>query len=872
MGSITVGGDGGVPRGAASLFGAGGANLEAPAVRTVDAVKAKPSAPLGTPAALFVEVELEPAIPKKGAGPQPSFRLYLRASSNMKQVREAVGRRLGVEATLVNLVAGVSHGECTRFQAYEDNEPLGERRRLKVLGVDLPTPETGDATERLRCPGVSARLPTARDCVKGPSTGADDPADGRSPCKGGSLGSVCFPRASEPAVVRSRSVHVEPVPATDSSPRLAPRPVLPLRRRNTIDAAETPMVPTTPARGLAPSDTSPKLGGASPKLGGGQHRESLSGGAGVQTLGYICPNCGQTGLPDLQAAANHCNADAGSRTETEGQTPVTLEGCSWQSTAAPASPVPKGARARSPQSSVRFTHGGATESPTSAARLRQDSSYGPLPNRERGSSVKLRRVLVDGTYRFVQEGSFPTKSVDSPETAPAATGPADTAGCGKSGDPPETASSTTASSGENSGNDVSPHSAARTVKPSASAARSTAPPSRASAPALSTSHSTSPTEAPAPAPGTPATPVGASASAVIPASASTPAPTAASASAAMPASASTPATSSTAAAGPSAAAAPVPVAESLDGEPGEPVAYDDEGRLIISRQCDDDGSARTIVLNEDGSRKVFGANTVSSLLSSKESDAKRWVLGLTDRQIRALVHEFGHRLVHTSKQYTQHRKELEMRAKQADYAYFGLSEGATEKDLSVAYRKMAKRMHPDKNGGTDEAKRRFQAMKEKYEHLKEGYKPERKEEATEEPEAEPERGREDSAEAGDEEGSGTERQSEEGDEQPGAGREESSGEAASPDAEGDGEQEDGTSKKGDKNPQRQEAYDEDEDEVRRRESRRSRTSSEEDKRIEYDPHDRLSLDQTVWKMLGQMRRLQQSLDGIVGEMRRTRRF
>uniref|UniRef100_A0A7S2GJI2 J domain-containing protein n=1 Tax=Alexandrium andersonii TaxID=327968 RepID=A0A7S2GJI2_9DINO len=302
---------------------------------------------------------------------------------------------------------------------------------------------------------------------------------------------------------------------------------------------------------------------------------------------------------------------------------------------------------------------------------------------------------------------------------------------------------------------------------------------------------------------------------------------------------------------------------------GQPVAYDDDGRLVIARQCDDDGSARTLVLNEDGSRKVFGANTVSSLLTSKEVDAKRWVHGLTDRQMRALVHEFGHRLVYTSKAYTLHRKELESLAKQRDYAYFGLSEGATEKDLSVAYRKMAKRMHPDKNGGTDEAKRRFQAMKEKYEHLKEGYRPPQPEEAAEEPEAEPERGREDDMEPGDDEGSGTERRSEDGDEQPCAGREESSGEAGDPNTE-DEEQEDGESKKGDKAPHRQEAYDEDEDEARRRDSKKSRANSEDDKRIEYDPHDRSSLDQTVWKMLGQMRHLQKGLDSAVAEIRKSR--
>mmetsp|Transcript_69606 Transcript_69606/g.203728 ORF Transcript_69606/g.203728 Transcript_69606/m.203728 type:complete len:362 (+) Transcript_69606:3-1088(+) len=308
---------------------------------------------------------------------------------------------------------------------------------------------------------------------------------------------------------------------------------------------------------------------------------------------------------------------------------------------------------------------------------------------------------------------------------------------------------------------------------------------------------------------------------------------------------------------------------------GDPVAYDEQGRLVIARQCDDDGSARTIVENEDGTRKVFGANTVSSLLNSKEVDARRWVNGLTDRQVRALVHEFGHRLVHTSHEYTIHRKEFDHVAKQADYAYFGLSEGATEKDLSVAYRKMAKRMHPDKNGGTDEAKRRFQAMKEKYEHLKEAYRPQAAspEEADEEPEAEPERAREEGTEGGNEEGSSESRsEAKEGeDEQPCAGREESGEAESSPEGAGEEDEED-KSPTGDKAPHRQEAYDEDadEDEVRRKDRKRSKATSEDDKKIEYDPHDRQSLDKTLWKMIGQMRRLRQSLDGILNEIRRSR--
>merc|ERR1719281_1042373 len=55
---------------------------------------------------------------------------------------------------------------------------------------------------------------------------------------------------------------------------------------------------------------------------------------------------------------------------------------------------------------------------------------------------------------------------------------------------------------------------------------------------------------------------------------------------------------------------------------------------------------------------------------------------------------------------------------QLNYHYFGLTADASDKDLDNAYRKLAKQMHPDKNGGTDAAKKRFQQMKERYEAIK----------------------------------------------------------------------------------------------------------------------------------------------------------
>merc|ERR1712110_1286492 len=63
-------------------------------------------------------------------------------------------------------------------------------------------------------------------------------------------------------------------------------------------------------------------------------------------------------------------------------------------------------------------------------------------------------------------------------------------------------------------------------------------------------------------------------------------------------------------------------------------------------------------------------------------------------------------------------KELQRIKEKFSWGYFGLTEGATEKELETAYRALAKKMHPDKNGGTEDAKQRFQNMKERYEALK----------------------------------------------------------------------------------------------------------------------------------------------------------
>jgi len=152
---------------------------------------------------------------------------------------------------------------------------------------------------------------------------------------------------------------------------------------------------------------------------------------------------------------------------------------------------------------------------------------------------------------------------------------------------------------------------------------------------------------------------------------------------------------------------------------GECIAYDGKGRPTIVRNVDPDtGAARTFVRNEDGDHSVFGENTVASLTQATEEKAYEWAAALSQLQVRGLTHELGQRLLSQSRLYHSRLKELEKIGDVLNFQYFGLSPDATDKDIDNAYRQKARQMHPDKNGGTDEAKQRFQGMKERYEAIK----------------------------------------------------------------------------------------------------------------------------------------------------------
>lgn len=278
-------------------------------------------------------------------------------------------------------------------------------------------------------------------------------------------------------------------------------------------------------------------------------------------------------------------------------------------------------------------------------------------------------------------------------------------------------------------------------------------------------------------------------------------------------------------------------------------------------------------MNDDGSTRVFGENTVASLTSSTASDAARWAMGLTNHQLRGLVHEVGQRLLEGSRLYHARLAQLERIGEDANYRFFGLQAGASEKDLDNAYRRLARQWHPDKNGGTEEAKRRFQNMKERYEALKKrreeapaaqgggGGRPgrsrskERQEEDEESPQNNPENEDEDDdrqsakSDGGDAAGEGSgavgARLSIKDGDKPSPPREDKSREKSAVDSDDEDDRE-GRGRGGKK---------EDEDEARA-------TS------IEYDPSDKDSMVKTVSRMVKQLKNIEIQMKVLVKELSR----
>ncbi|CAE7235836.1 dnaJ [Symbiodinium natans] len=152
---------------------------------------------------------------------------------------------------------------------------------------------------------------------------------------------------------------------------------------------------------------------------------------------------------------------------------------------------------------------------------------------------------------------------------------------------------------------------------------------------------------------------------------------------------------------------------------GDAIAYDEFGRPLIMRVKDPETSQnRTLVRKDSGDYKVFDDEAVDTLLNSITEDVSKYLDDLSTTELRGLVHEVGQRLLENSQLYHSRLSELEKLGEKANFMFFGLDSDASERDLDNAYRRLAKQMHPDKNGGTEEAKKRFQGMKERYEALK----------------------------------------------------------------------------------------------------------------------------------------------------------
>jgi len=257
------------------------------------------------------------------------------------------------------------------------------------------------------------------------------------------------------------------------------------------------------------------------------------------------------------------------------------------------------------------------------------------------------------------------------------------------------------------------------------------------------------------------------------------------------------------------------------------VACDDEGKPTVMRKVEPEtGVAKTIVLNSDGTQRVFGESTVLSMASSDEAKVNEWLACMTDIQLRGLVHEVTERVVEGSTRYHSRRNDLQKVSDRLNLQYFGLSAEASERDVDNVYRKFARSMHPDKNGGTEEAKEKFQNMKTRYEALKKQF-----------------------AEA----------------QQSCTGQGCSSGSAdedrtSASTREADAASAENGSDETKKPKERQEAYEEDEEQAA--------AADKENEKLDCDYSNRASLEEMAWKMLRQMKSIKQNMDILEGELQR----
>lgn len=273
---------------------------------------------------------------------------------------------------------------------------------------------------------------------------------------------------------------------------------------------------------------------------------------------------------------------------------------------------------------------------------------------------------------------------------------------------------------------------------------------------------------------------------------------------------------------------------------GEPVAYDDHGRPVILRQVDtESGEEKTVVLMEDGSVQTFDEEAVSQVADKSKTEQMQWIGDLTNLELRGFTHEVGQRLLKGSRLYHSRHAELEKYRDAANYQFFGVGPNVSEKELDNAYRKLARKMHPDKNGGTEEAKRRFQHMKERYEELKK---------RRENPQEGPAKGQDEDEE------DRKEREEKE--------REEKEREKK--------ERKEKKEKEKQEKKEKGEEDEEDEEDEGRDDDDEEDDPKEKSTSISYDPADRKSMEKTVTKMLGQLQNINIQMKVLVKELARVR--
>lgn len=120
--------------------------------------------------------------------------------------------------------------------------------------------------------------------------------------------------------------------------------------------------------------------------------------------------------------------------------------------------------------------------------------------------------------------------------------------------------------------------------------------------------------------------------------------------------------------------------------------------------------------DEHGRMTAPGDESVADVFD--EGIMRRWIGSLSKCHLKGFDQELRIRLSKLWTEYSKLQAEHEDHLENADYIFFGLDKDATLEDLQKAFRRLARLMHPDKNGGSDEAKARFQDLKERYEALK----------------------------------------------------------------------------------------------------------------------------------------------------------